>query len=166
MTIEIGYFFNDIYDSAYSSNLRVLFTNIFYTSLIISIIILLIICFTYPCRKGTPLYVTFKLVFYVFIFVLGILVIHQGVMEKSYEEKYNTETNKNILEAVRGGSINSLFGSGKKIKINPFINKNTSTINEELPMEHMQEKEEYTQENEQTKVSGTTVEEMLNDLGA
>ena len=124
MTIEIGYFFNDVCDSAYSSHLNFLFSNILYTSILVSVIILITICFTYPCRKGTPLYVTFKLVFYVFILVLGILAIHQGIMEKKFEEKYSNEINKNLLEVVKGGSINSLFGSGKKIKIDPmFINK-------------------------------------------
>lgn len=124
MTIEIGYFFNDVCDSAYSSHLNFLFSNILYTSILVSVIILITICFTYPCRKGTPLYVTFKLVFYVFILVLGVLAIHQGIMEKKFEEKYSNEINKNLLEVVKGGSINSLFGSGKKIKIDPmFINK-------------------------------------------
>jgi len=170
--IEIGYFLNDVYNSTYSSNLGVLFSNILYTSLLVSIIILIIICCTYPCKRGTPIYVTFKLVFYVFIFVLGILAIHQGVMEKKFEEKYSNKMNKDLLEAVKGGSINTLFGSGKKVKINPlFVNReqNPNTDEDTLNDDKCGTSNNLGGDdtsNNTIKVSATSVEDMLADLGA
>lgn len=153
MTIEIGYFFNDIYSSTYRSSISVMFTNILYLSIMVSTVIILIICATYPARRNTPIYVAFRLVFYIFASVLMIMTVHRGLIEKQFEDKYTDKTNKDVLEFVRGGdNMNSIFGTGKKIKV---------------PLHHTEHGEEEPDEEVESgegKVVGASVDEMLAKL--
>ena len=120
MSIELGYFFNDVCGTTSKSWFGFLFSNIIYTAILLSLIILIIICFTYPVKKNTPLYVTIKLIFYIFIVTLGILAIHNSIIQSKIEDSYSSKMNKDILKVVGGrDNLISLLGSEKNIKITP-----------------------------------------------
>lgn len=131
MTIEIGYFFNDVCGATSNSWAGIVFSNIIYTSILVAILILIIICFTYPTKKGTPMYITFKLMFYVFAVVLGVLAVYERLTETRLENKYSSKMNKEIMQAIRGGSINEVIGSNH-VKISP-------KYKEEMPKESYRE---------------------------
>jgi hypothetical protein len=129
------------------------------------------------------------LIFYVFIVVFGILAIHQRISEAHLEEKYSSKMNKEILDAVRGGSLNAMLGGDKHVKISPKYKEppneetdqpadtsRSSVLDEDDsekilsdildggPAHHVKE-EPREQEHHQVKVVGASVEDMLMQLG-
>lgn len=192
MTIEIGYFFNDVCGATSNSWAGIVFSNILYTSILVSILILIIICFTYPIKKGTPMYITFKLMFYVFVVVLGVLAIYERITEARLENKYSSKMNNEIMQAIRGGSINEVIGSNH-VKISPKYKeapsyradnlgrvggRDITNEDSEKILSHVlngdttfggdyQKQEEQKPENhtDGIKVAGASVEDMLTELG-
>lgn len=119
MTIEIGHFLGDISNSTYSSSgLNSIFGSVLYTSILLSIVLLLIICFIYPCKKNTPLWVTFKLMFYVFIGVLSILYLHHGALYHKYEKKIEDRSVSNLINGINNPSP---AYEGDRIQVNPIL---------------------------------------------
>lgn len=119
MTIEIGHFLGDISNSTYSSSgLNSIFGSVLYTSILLSIILLLIICFIYPCKKNTPLWVTFKLMFYVFIGVLSVLYLHHGALYHKYEKKIEDRSVSNLINGINNPSP---AYEGDRIQVNPIL---------------------------------------------
>ena len=167
MAIEVGYFFKQICNTTYGSSIGYIFKNVLYMSIVLSIIILIIICSIYPCKKGTPISTTFKLVFYIFTVNLVLLSAHYGILECQFEEKYSNEINKDLLGAVKGGSLNSLLGAGDKVKITPKINDSV------MHNEHIEDhnaRSSYlsdmpkSEDADKIKVKSETVEDMLREL--
>lgn len=187
MTIELGYFFNDICGSTTDSWFGKLFTNVIYTSILVALIILLILFFTYPTKKGTPMYTTFRVVFYIFVAVLLIQAVQQRIIESKIEDKFSSRINKEVLGGIKGGDITNVLDATNKVKIVPKY-KNPQDESNDKDLDHEDEGKEPTdeqilahvlgaaekyqaddahEENEpaQIKVSGASVEDMLRDLG-
>lgn len=140
MAIEFDYFFKSIYGSVYTSPIGKLLENVLYFSIILSVLILLIVIFIYPVGKKAQsgaVSSSFKLVFYIFITVMLMTSLHHGVVEYKFEEKYSNQMNKEILNAVKGGSLNTLLGSGEKINIKPKIVEPDDMINDSMAASHM-----------------------------
>lgn len=194
MTIEIGYFFNDICGSTSDSWFGKLFTNVIYTSILVAIVILIILFFTYPTKKGTPMYTTFRVMFYVFVSVLLIQAVQQRIIESKIEDKFSSRINKDILNAIRGGDISATLDANNKIEIRPKYNAPKSGGNNLNDKEHDAEEGDHELTDEQIlahvlgaadkyqsksveneeedeehhapiKVAGASVEDMLRDLG-
>lgn len=185
MTIEFGYLFNDVCQTTSNTWFGFLFSNVVYTSILLSLIILIIICFTYPVKKNTPFYITIKLIFYVFIAVLGILAIHNSIIESKLEDSYSSKMNKEILKVVGGrDDIITLLGPDKNIKIvpkykpitNENIYKEVKQPSQEIDSEEIlnqvikrgtSEEPKDKQENldNHIKVVGASVDDMLTELG-
>lgn len=187
MTIEIGYFFKDVCGATSNSWAGKLFTNVLYTALLISVIVLLIICFAYPAKRNTPIYVTFRLIFYVYVAVLAVLAVQHRIVEINLEDKYESRINKDVVGAIRGGGGAELFGDGSRVNIKPkYKHKpdNEQDIDAEDSKEGDDEDPEavlnYVLRNERkepdtearyggiksnVKVAGASVEDMLMELG-
>lgn len=192
MTIELGYFFNDICGSTTDSWFGKLFTNVIYTSILVALIILLILFFTYPTKKGTPMYTTFRVVFYIFVAVLLIQAVQQRIIESKIEDKFSSRINKEVLGGIKGGDITNVLDATNKVKIVPkykepptkngFNDKDLDhedggkePTDEQILAHVLGAAEKYQaddahathEENEpaQIKVSGASVEDMLRDLG-
>jgi hypothetical protein len=100
-----------------SRGLNTLFSSNFYTTLILTILILLLITVIYPCKKGTPFWLVGKLGFYIFITTLAILFIHDGVSYTAYQKSVVGGEDDEFVESL-GGSDNIAF-SGDKLPVNP-----------------------------------------------
>jgi uncharacterized protein (UPF0333 family) len=185
MTVEIGYLFNGACDSTSQTWFGKLFSNTLYLSLILSIIILLIITFTYPCKKNTPISITFRLFFYIFLIIIGTLSIHKRIIEVKIEEKNKSTISKDLLTGISGSTqdkdINIKLGGTEYIKITPKIkeviqeeshqqeeimtNEDSEKVLEEIIKKGGFELDEPANK-EQIKVVGASVDEMLSELGA
>jgi hypothetical protein len=182
MTIEIGYFFRDVCGATSNSWAGKLFTNVLYTALLISVIVLLIICFAYPAKRNTPIYVTFRLIFYVYVAVLAVLAIQHRIVEINLEDKYGSQINKDVVGAIRGGA--ELFGDGKHVNIKPNYKAKSegkeleeedvgggdedpeTVLNYVLSKENNKHTEQrYGGAESNVKVAGASVEDMLRELG-
>jgi hypothetical protein len=102
-----------------SRGMNNLFCNKFYTSAILTIIIMVLVMLIYPCKKGTPAWITFKLGFYVLIFTMGIMFVHDGVMYYHYE-KERDKTESDEMVAGFDGSGNVAF-TGGNMAVNPAV---------------------------------------------
>ena len=95
-----------------------LFCNKFYTSGILTAMIVILIMVLYPCKKGTSVFIVFKLSFYIFICTYLIMFVHDGVLHKITEkERVGGET-----DAFIGGLGDSdvVYGSNA-MKVTPVI---------------------------------------------
>jgi hypothetical protein len=187
MTIEIGYFFNDVCNATSNSWAGTLFTNIIYTSILLSLIILIIICFTYPAKKNTPMYMTFRLIFYIFIVVMAILAIQERITENRMERKYESKMKNDVMDAIKGGGINGIINDANSVKIMPKYKPVVDEPEQAAPSKPVDELDKYDSEeildyvlkseivekkqevqkehHDQIKVVGASVEDMLNELG-
>jgi hypothetical protein len=100
-----------------SRGMNGLFCSKFYTTLILTIMILILITVIYPCKKGTPFWIVGKLGFYIFAATLAILFLHDGVVYSSYKKEVAGGEGDEFVEALNG-SDNVAFG-GDNLPVNP-----------------------------------------------
>lgn len=100
-----------------SRGMNGLFCSKFYTTLILTIMILILITVIYPCKKGTPFWIVGKLGFYIFAATLAILFLHDGVVYSSYKKEVAGGEDDEFVEALNGGD-NVAFG-GDNLPVNP-----------------------------------------------
>lgn len=106
MTIEFNKLLNSPIHNSWGS-IENIFENVIYTGAIFTIIIMIIIACFYPCKNGTPLYITLKTMFYIFVSSLVILFLQKSVIEEKFEQKHKHELNKSIVEAINRENISS-----------------------------------------------------------
>lgn len=89
MPIEMSTFLGGMTNSVYSvTGFNKIFSSVAYTSIILSVIILIILMFIYPCKKDTPSWILLKVLLYVFIINIAILSLHNSIIKNDYKEKY------------------------------------------------------------------------------
>jgi hypothetical protein len=87
-----------------SATLNGIFISPLWVSVLLTIIIMILILVIYPVKTETPFYLIFKTAFYIFITNLAIQVIHNGVIKYSYENKYEDQKTKDLINKVVGPS--------------------------------------------------------------
>lgn len=100
-----------------SRGMNGLFCSKFYTTLILTIMILILITVIYPCKKGTPFWIVGKLGFYIFAATLAILFLHDGVVYSSYKKEVAGGEGDEFVKALNGGD-NVAF-DGDNLPVNP-----------------------------------------------
>jgi hypothetical protein len=126
MPIELSNTINDTCGWSFSSKgMKNIFCNKFYTSAVLTLIVLVLIMIIYPCKRGTPVWVLFKLGFYILMFSFGIFVIHDSLMKNYHmDEKIGGESS-DFIESL-GGENNVMY---EKIDVRPArseVSKNNS----------------------------------------
>lgn len=111
-----------------SRGLNSIFCNKIYTTVILTIIIIILIIIIYPCKKGTPFWIVGKLGVYIFISVLVVLFIHNGVVYSSYKTESSQNDDDEFVKSFGGGD-NIAFG-GDNIKVMPGKINNTGGSSE------------------------------------
>ncbi len=118
MPIEMGTFLGGMTNSVYSvTGLNKIFSSVAYTSIILSIIVLLIIMFIYPCKKDTPSWLLLKVLLYVFIINIAILSLHNSIVKNDYKEKYLNTNIDNFMNNVNNRD-NGIYEE-ENIKVSP-----------------------------------------------
>ena len=100
-----------------SRGMNGLFCSKFYTTLILTIMILILITVIYPCKNGTPLWIVGKLGFYIFAATLAILFLHDGVVYSSYKKEVACGEGDEFVEALNGCDNVAFYGD--KLPVNP-----------------------------------------------
>ena len=100
-----------------SRGMNGLFCSKFYTTLILTIMILILITVIYPCKKGTPFWIVGKLGFYIFAATLAILFLHDGVVYSSYKKEVAGDEGDEFIKSLNGGD-NVAF-DGDNLPVNP-----------------------------------------------
>lgn len=108
-----------------SQGLNVLFCNKFYTTAILTFVIIVLIMMIYPCKKGTSLTVIGKLTLYIFLSVLMIIFVHDGVLYKDSVEKLGDDKTSDFINNITKEDV--VYG-GDSVVVSPTIG---SDINNE-----------------------------------
>lgn len=109
-----------------SKGMNGLFGSKFYTTAILTSMIIVLIMILYPCQKNTPVWILGKLGFYIFVVTLGIIFVHDCVVYHNYEkETHDTETDE-FIGGLDGRNNIAFSGDGDRvdISIDNVSNKN------------------------------------------
>jgi len=124
MPVEIGSSLRGAYNWTFSYPvLNNIFSNPFWTSILIVFTIFLLIIILYPCKTNTPMSVLFKLMFYVFITTFGILIIHNGILKFIYKKDITDDKTNELINQVMG--TDSGIPSESSINITPQFQTET-----------------------------------------
>jgi hypothetical protein len=118
MAIEINSFFGGICNSIYSATgLNHIFSSVLYTSIMLSITIILVIMLLYPGKKGTPVWVIFKLFLYIMMIITVVFSIHNSFIKNNYKEKYLNSNVSDLMDNIHGGRMYN----DEKISVQPHL---------------------------------------------
>jgi hypothetical protein len=98
-----------------SKGMNNIFVNKFYTSAILTIMILILIMIIYPCKKNAPSYILGKLCFYIFVSTIGIMFIHDCVMYNNWEKTNDDKNDDETFNVLNGGS--SIMDSAEIVQV-------------------------------------------------
>jgi hypothetical protein len=112
MTIEINTLLNNVVNKVYGApKSNAVLSSVLYTTLLMSVSVLLIILLIYPTKPNSPVWLLVKTFLYVFMSNAIILILHRNMLKHTYEEKYDKGSD------VLGGRM---FESDK-IKVSPKV---------------------------------------------
>lgn len=131
MAIEINSFFGGICNSIYSATgLNYIFSSVLYTSLVLSVIIILMILLLYPAKRGSPAWLILKLFLYILMAITIVFSIHNSFIRNNYKEKYLNNNVSSLMDNIHGGGL--VYGNDK-IKVQPNL--------ESYPEDHSNEED-------------------------
>jgi hypothetical protein len=116
-----------------SKGMNGLFASRFYTTAILTIMIIILIMILYPGQKNTPIWILVKLGFYIFLVSLGLIFIHDCVVYHEYEKKNNADSSALFIDGLDSGENISFSGTNDKIKVAPKVN---SEVDSEVDSEN------------------------------
>jgi hypothetical protein len=105
-----------------SRGMNSLFRSKFYTTAIMTIMIIVLIMIIYPCKKNAPQWLLFKLGFYIFILTLGVIIMHDGVVLSTLKEKIGGNESETFINNIHGDK-NIAFVS-ESIMVSPNTTSN------------------------------------------
>lgn len=116
MAIEVNSILSNVNNKVYSiPGLNKIFSNVIYTSLIISIISLIIVLFIQ--NENLPMWISVKVFLYIFITCITILSIHNGILKDKYIKLSEEQKADKLMKVVDGGSV-SYMDEGIKVSPN------------------------------------------------
>ena len=107
-----------------SKGMNGLFVSKFYTTAILTIMIIVLIMILYPCQKNTPVWLLGKLGFYIFIVTLSVIFVHDCVIYHTYEKELNEDETSQFIGGLDGGENIAFSGIGDRVKIDIGSKKN------------------------------------------
>ena len=130
MPFELSESLNNTYGFTFASRgLNVIFCNKFYTTIILTIIILVIITTMYPCKKGTPFWIVGKVGLYIFMAAITILFIHDSVTHSTNAKIVGGDADDAFVNNLSGDD-NIAFNKDN-IQINPKFGDNFESDSDE-----------------------------------
>lgn len=100
-----------------SKGMNGLFVSKFYTTAILTVMIIILVMIIYPGQKNTPVWILVKLGFYVFLVSLGMIFMHDCVVFHEYEKKVGGDESDEFIGGLNGGGNIAFSGSDDKVKI-------------------------------------------------
>jgi hypothetical protein len=127
MPIEINSLFEGAYRSVYSSTgLDNVFSNILYTSALLTVIVLVIILFVYP-HKHASTRLIFKVLLYIFAANVVVLALHSNFVKESYKNKYLNKNMSNFIDDIHAYGGNNIYADDK-IRIQPELQPHVAMV--------------------------------------
>jgi hypothetical protein len=122
MPVELSDSLKNTFGMTFASRgMNNLFYSKIFTTLILTIMILILITIIYPCKKGTPFWIIGKLGLYIFLSCLAILFIHDGVVYSTYQNDISGGASDEFVRALDGRD-NVAFGDDN-VDIKPTFSR-------------------------------------------
>lgn len=102
-----------------SKGMNSLFVSRFYTTAILTVMIIILIMIIYPGQKNTPVWILVKLGFYIFLVSLGLIFIHDCVVYHEYEKEVGNSASEQFIGGLNSNENIPFKGSDDHISINP-----------------------------------------------
>lgn len=105
MPVDIGASTRKVCGTAFGSNfLRYVLLSPVYTSIIISVMLVIIVIVIYPAQRGASGYSLFKVFLYSTITSLLIIYMHNSILKHNLEDKYANGIFSDVMNNVSHGS--------------------------------------------------------------
>jgi len=92
-----------------------IFSSTLWTAFLITAIVILLLMILIPVEEDTPVRTLFKFMFYTFLSVIGILVIHNGTLRIRGEEDASKEIPQGLSDRLVGGN-DDVVNQGIEVK--------------------------------------------------
>jgi hypothetical protein len=115
-----------------SKGMNCLFASRFYTTAILTIMIIILIMIIYPVKKNTPVWLLVKLGFYIFIVSLGMIFIHDCVIYHEYEKEVSISESENFIGGLDSDKNIPFKGSDDQMEVNPKQCSETDTVGADI----------------------------------
>jgi hypothetical protein len=137
MPIEFNSILGNINNSIYSIPLlNTIFSNVFYTSIILSILLLVVLILVFPSDELSPWVLT-KMFFYLTVINTLILSTYNSVISNKYKSKLMDDNNDKFINTVTGAGTRVIYAEDA-IKVTPNFDHSHESYEESqpsLPME-------------------------------
>lgn len=101
MVFSIGNFFDDLYTSgATSAWSNRIFGNQFYLAGFITVFVVFLVLFLYPCKYKTSFSVLFKTLIYMFLLNLLFINIHDGILKREFDNSLEDKKSMALLNSL------------------------------------------------------------------
>lgn len=108
MPIEIGSLFSSTGWLFPSTLVNEIVLTTWQYTLLISIILLFIIAYIYPCQSGTPLSRLLTLFLYIYGIVFTALITHSGIINYTCRSKNSSDENEKVINRIISGGVQGL----------------------------------------------------------
>ncbi len=110
----MGPLVGNIRNSTYSHmGINGIFGSVLYTSLILTMILIIIVALLVPKKKNTKSWVMFKLFIYTLISVLGVVALHNSIVKSTYQVRYQDRNAETLLSHIGNAQHNPLYLSNR-----------------------------------------------------
>jgi hypothetical protein len=113
MPIELSNTLKDTCGWSFASpGINNIFCNKVYTAGVLTVIIIILVMIIYPGKAGTPMWVIFKLGFYILLATVGVIFIHDSIVHNISEKKIEGGASDAFINAL-DGSENVAFAGDR-----------------------------------------------------
>ncbi len=118
MPIDMGFAFNSV-KNTFTQYLGRTFKSTFWTAVLITSIIVIVIMFIYPTKSGEPFYILFRPIMYIFISTLIVMFIHDSCVYDDIKKKNDELESEEIVGGMESYR-NSKVVTGRKRDTNIY----------------------------------------------
>jgi hypothetical protein len=101
--------------------LNSIFSSTLWTAFLITAIVILLLMIIIPVESETPVWLLFKFMFYTFLSVIGILVIHNGTLSIKEEEGTANEISKDLEKKMENPTQLDIIDGVNSIEVKPNL---------------------------------------------
>jgi hypothetical protein len=101
--------------------LNSIFSSTLWTSFLITAIVILLLMTLIPVESDTPVWLLFKFMFYTFLSVVGILVIHNGTLSIKDQEEISGEISKDLENKLENPKDSDPVNESNTVEVKPKL---------------------------------------------
>lgn len=102
-------------------------SNVIYTAIVLSILLIIILVAIYPCKNGTTGWIFVKLFLYLTIINAAILSAYQSVISNKYKDKYSETASNDFMNTINNKSGGTIYAEMHKKVMPDFKDRRDSS---------------------------------------